>query len=161
MFSFFLLFLLVGFIIHLLIRHFFKKRNFVDAPDGVKKKHKMAVPISGGLSFGLSYYLFVLACLLIFYFDLNNSLNIQLPVIGYGPNFPFFSFIILLLLSFVLLIISLIDDLISLPVWVRLFTQISCSVLFIQLGDISLINLGSLLGGEEIILQEYLSLIHI
>ena len=69
MFSFFLLFLLVGFIIHLLIRHFFKKRNFVDAPDGIKKQHEMAVPISGGLSFGLSYYLFVFVCLLIFYID--------------------------------------------------------------------------------------------
>ena len=159
MFSLFLLFLLVGSIIHLLTRHLFKKRNFVDAPDGVRKQHKHAVPISGGLSFGLSYYLFVFACLLIFYFDLNNSLNIRLPVIGYGPNFPFFSFIILLLLSFVLLIISLIDDLISLPVWVRLFTQISCSVLFIQLGGISLINLGSLLGSEEIILQEYVAFI--
>ena len=47
MFSFFLLFLLVGFIIHLLIRHFFKKRNFVDSPDGIKKQHEIAVPISG------------------------------------------------------------------------------------------------------------------
>ena len=159
MFSFFLFFLLVGFIIHLLIRHFFKKRNFVDAPDGVKKQHKMAIPISGGLSFGLSYYLFVFVCLLIFYFDLSDSLNIQLPVIGYGSNFPFFSFIILLLLSFVLLIICLIDDLIGLPVWVRLFAQISCSVLFLQLGGVSLINLGSLLGGGEIILQEYVAFI--
>ena len=117
----------------------------------------MAVPISGGLSFGLSYFLFVFICLLIFYFELNDSFNIQLPVIGYGPNFPFFSFVILLLLSFVLLIISLIDDLISLPIWVRLFTQISCSVLFIQLGGISLINLGSLLGSGEILLQEYVA----
>ena len=159
MFSFFLLFLLVGFIIHLLIRHFFKKRNFVDAPDGVKKQHKMAVPISGGLSFGLSYCLFVFVCLLIFYFDLNDSLNIQLPLNGYGSNFPFFAFIILLLLSLVLLIICLIDDLVNLPVWVRLFVQISCSVLFIQLGDVGLINLGSLLGGGEIILDEYLAFI--
>ena len=159
MFSFFLLFLLVGFIIHLLIRHFFKKRNFVDAPDGVKKQHKMAVPISGGLSFGLSYCLFVLVCLLIFYFDLNDSLNIQFLINGYGSNFPFFTFIILLLLSLVLLIICLIDDLVNLPVWVRLFAQISCSVLFIQLGDVSLINLGSLLGGGEIILDEYLAFI--
>ena len=159
MFSFFLLFLLVGFIIHLLIRHFFKKRNFVDAPDGVKKQHEMTVPISGGLSFGLSYYLFVFVCLLIFYFDLNDSLNIQLPLIGYGSNFPFFAFLILLLLSLVLLIICLIDDVISLPIWVRLFTQISCSVLFIQLGGVSLINLGSLLGGGEIILQESIAFI--
>ena len=159
MFSFFLLFLLVGFIIHLLIRHFFKKRNFVDAPDGVKKQHKMAVPISGGLSFGLSYCLFVFVCLLIFYFDLNDTLNIQLPLNGNGSNFPFFAFIILLLLSLVLLIICLIDDLVNLPVWVRLFVQISCSVLFIQLGDVGLINLGSLLGGGEIILDEYLAFI--
>ena len=159
MFSSFLLFLLVGSIIHLLIRHLFKKRNFVDAPDGIKKQHKLAVPISGGLSFGLSYCLFVFVGILIFYFNLNDALNIQLPVIGYGPNFPFFSFIILLLLSFVLLIICLIDDLISLPVWVRLFAQISCSVLFIQLGGVSLINLGSLLGSGEIILQEYVAFI--
>ncbi len=159
MFSSFLLFLLVGSIIHLLIRHLFKKRNFVDAPDGIKKQHTLAVPISGGLSFGLSYCLFVFVGILIFYFNLNDALNIKLPVIGYGPNFPFFSFIILLLLSFVLLIICLIDDLISLPVWVRLFAQISCSVLFIQLGGVSLINLGSLLGSGEIILQEYVAFI--
>ena len=159
MFSFFLLFLLVGFIIHLLIRHFFKKRNFVDAPDAVQQPHKMAVPISGGLPFGVSYLLFVFVCLLIFYFDSNNFLNIQFLVMGYGANFPFFAFIILLLLSFVLLIICLIDDLINLPVWVRLFAQISCSVLFIQLGGVSLINLGSLLGGGEIILDEYLAFI--
>ena len=159
MFSFFLLFLLVGFIIHLLIRHFFKKRNFVDAPDGVKKKHKIAVPISGGLSFGLSYCLFIFICLLIFYIDINNFLNVQLSIDGYGVDFPFFAFLILLLLSLVLLIICLIDDLISLPIWVRLFTQISCSVLFIQLGGVSLINLGSLLGGGEIILQESIAFI--
>ncbi len=159
MFSSFLLFLLVGSIIHLLIRHLFKKRNFVDAPDGIKKQHKLAVPISGGLSFGLSYCLFVFVGILIFYFNLNDALNIKLPVISYGPNFPFFSFIILLLLSFVLLIICLIDDLISLPVWVRLFAQISCSVLFIQLGGVSLINLGSLLGSGEIILQKYVAFI--
>ena len=159
MFSFFLFFLLVGFIIHLLIRHFFKKRNFVDSPDGIKKQHEMAVPISGGLSFGLSYYLFIFVCLLIFYIDVNNLLNVQLSIDGYGADFPFFAFLILLLLSLVLLIICLIDDLISLPIWVRLFTQISCSVLFIQLGGVSLINLGSLLGGGEIILQESIAFI--
>ena len=159
MFSFFLLFLLVGFIIHLLIRHFFKKRNFVDSPDGIKKQHEMPVPISGGLSFGLSYYLFIFVCLLIFYIDINNFLNVQLSIDGYGVDFPFFAFLILLLLSLVLLIICLIDDLISLPIWVRLFTQISCSVLFIQLGGVSLINLGSLLGGGEIILQESIAFI--
>ena len=109
MFSFFLLFLLVGFIIHLLIRHFFKKRNFVDSPDGIKKQHEMAVPISGGLSFGLSYYLFIFICLLIFYIDINNFLNVQLSIDGYGVDFPFFAFLILLLLSLVLLIICLIQ----------------------------------------------------
>ena len=149
----------MGFTIHLPIRHFFKKINFVDSPDGIMKKHKIAVPISGGLSFGLSYYLFVSICIFMFYFDLDNFFNIQLPINDYGPNFPFFNFLILVLLSLVLLVICLIDDLISLPVWVRLFAQISCSVLFIQLGGISLINLGSLLGNGEIILQEYVAFI--
>ena len=159
MFSLFLLFLLVGFIIHLLIRHFFKNRNFVDSPDGVKKQHELAVPISGGLSFGLSYSLFIIVCFLLFYFDFDFFSNVQIPSERYGSNFPFFSFAILLLLSLVLLSICLIDDLVSLPVWVRLFTQISCSILFIQLGDVSLINLGALLGEGEIILHEYIAFI--
>ena len=159
MFSLFLLFLLVGFVIHLLVRHFFNKKNFVDEPDGVKKQHDMAVPISGGLSFGLSYSLFIFACLLLFYFDFDSFFNVQIPSESYGSNFPFFSFIILILLSLVLLSICLIDDLVSLPVWVRLFTQISCSILFMQLGDVSLINLGALLGKGEIILNEYIAFI--
>ena len=74
-------------------------------------------------------------------------------------HIPFFNFLILFLFSLVLLVICLIDDLINLPVWVRLFAQISCSVLFIQLGGISLIDLGSLLGNGEIILQEYVAFI--
>ena len=159
MFSLFLLFLLVGFVIHLLVRHFFNKKNFVDEPDGVKKQHDMAVPISGGLSFGLSYSLFIFACLLLFYFDFDSFFNFQIPSESYGSNFPIFSFIILILLSLVLLSICLIDDLVSLPVWVRLFTQISCSILFMQLGDVSLINLGALLGEGEIILNEYIAFI--
>tara|TARA_S200000501_G_scaffold280283_1_gene264271 strand:+ start:639 stop:1745 length:1107 start_codon:yes stop_codon:yes gene_type:complete len=158
-FSLFLLFLLVGFIIHLLVRHFFKNRDFVDSPDGVKKQHEVAVPISGGLSFGLSYSLFIFICLLLFYFNLDSFFNIQVPNERYGSDFPFFSFVILLLISLVLLSICLIDDLVSLPVWIRLFTQISCSILFIQLGDVSLINLGALLGESEIILHEYIAFI--
>ena len=159
MFSLFLLFLLVGFVIHLLVRHFFNKKNFVDEPDGVKKQHDMAVAISGGLSVVLSYSLFIFACLLFFYFDFDSFFNFQIPNESYGSNFPFFSFIILILLSLVLLSICLIDDLVSLPVWVRLFTQISCSILFMQLGDVSLINLGALLGKGEIILNEYIAFI--
>ncbi len=149
----------MSFIVHLLIRHFFKKRNFVDIPDGIKKKHKSAVPISGGLSFGICFALFFSCSFLLTFFNLTSNFNIQIPSEGFGSleSFPYVSFFWLLFLSLVLLMICLIDDLITLPVWVRLFAQISCTILMIQLGDMNLNNLGAIFGGNDLILPNYLA----
>ena len=152
----------MGFIIHLLIRHFFKKRNFVDIPDGIKKKHESAIPISGGLSFGICFAIFFSCSFLLSFFNLTPYFNIQIPAEGFGSleSFPYVSFFWLLFLSLVLLMICLIDDLITLPVWVRLFAQVSCTILMIQLGDMNLINLGAIFGGTilffPVILHFYL-----
>ena len=160
MFSIFLLYTLVAFIIHLLVRHFFKKRNFVDIPDGIKKKHKDEIPISGGLSFGICFALFFSCSYLLVFYDLTSLFGFDLPSEGFGSlSFPYVSFFWLLFLSLVLLAICLIDDLITLPVWIRLFSQISCAILIIQLGNINLPNLGAIFGGNDIVLPNYIAFI--
>ena len=160
MFSLFLLYFLVAFIIHLLVRHFFKKRNFVDIPDGIKKKHKNEIPISGGLSFGICFALFFGCTYLLVFYDLTSLFGFDVPREGFGSlDFPYVSFFWVLFLSLVLLAICLIDDLITLPVWIRLFSQISCAILVIQLGNINLLNLGAIFGGNDIILPNYISFI--
>ena len=160
MFSLFLLYFLVAFIIHLLVRHFFKKRNFVDIPDGIKKKHKNEIPISGGLSFGICFALFFGCTYLLVFYDLTSLFGFDVPRAGFGSlDFPYVSFFWILLLSLLLLAICLIDDLITLPVWIRLFSQISCAILVIQLGNINLLNLGAVFGGNDIILPNYISFI--
>ena len=160
MFSIFLLYFLVAFIIHLLVRHFFKKRNFVDIPDGIKKKHKDEIPISGGLSFGICFALFFSCSYLLVFYDLTSLFGFDLPSEGFGSlDFPYVSFFWLLFLSLVLLAICLIDDLITLPVWIRLFSQISCAILVIQLGNINLLNLGAIFGGNDIVFPNYIAFI--
>ena len=161
MLSLFLLYSLVAFIIHLLVRHFFKRRNFVDIPDGIKKKHEDEVPISGGLSFAICFALFFSCSFLLVFYDLTSLFGIVLPNEGFGSSgsFPYVSFFWLLFLSLVLLAICLIDDLITLPVWIRLFSQISCTILMIQLGNMNLLNLGAIFGGNDVILPDYLAFI--
>ena len=161
MFSLFLLYSLLAFIVHLLVRHFFKKRNFVDIPDGIKKKHTDEIPISGGLSYGICFVLFFSISFLLIFYDLTSFFKIELPAEGFGSlnSFPYVSFFWLILLSLVLLVICLIDDLIDLPVWIRLFAQISCTILMIQFGDMNLLNLGAIFGGNDVILPDYLGFI--
>ena len=114
----------------------------------VLKKHKCNT-ISGGLSFGICFAIFFSCSFLLSFFNLTPYFNIQIPAEGFGSleSFPYVSFFWLMFLSLVLLMICLIDDLISLPVWVRLFAQVSCTILMIQLGDMNLINLGAIFGG--------------
>ena len=145
-------------IIHFLVRGFFKKRGFVDSPDGIKKKHMNDIPLSGGLSFAVSFTIFSLFSFAVFYFNLGGFFSFNLlEVVLVSNNYPYVFLGWLMILSMVLLAICLIDDLINLPVWVRLFAQISCTVLMIQLGDMSIVNLGPIFGGEDIILHEYLA----
>ncbi len=159
MFSLFLLYILIGFIVHLLVRHYFKKKNFVDVPDGIKKKHKKPVPISGGLSFAICWTLFFLTTLIILFFGLGDIFGLEFSKDGDPSNFAYPVYSLLLFISLVLLSICLIDDLVGLPVWVRLFTQISCAVVMIELGGMNLLNLGSIFGFEDIVLPYYLGFV--
>ena len=144
-------------IIHFLIRDFFKKRGFVDSPDGIKKKHKSDIPLSGGLSFAVSFAIFSLFSFAVFYFNLDSFFSFSLlEVVLVSNEYPYVFLGWLIFLSIVLLAICLIDDLVNLPVWVRLFAQISCTILMIQLGNMNIINLGPLFGGQDIVLHEYL-----
>ena len=148
----------MSFIIHFLVRDFFKKRGFIDSPDGIKKKHKNDIPLSGGLSFAVSFTIFSIFSFAVFYFKLDSLFSPSLLEVVLVPdNYPYVSLTWLIILSMLLLAICLIDDLINLPVWVRLFAQISCTTLMIQLGDMSIVNLGPIFGGEDIILHEYLA----
>ena len=145
-------------IIHFLIRDFFKKRGFIDSPDGIKKKHKNDIPLSGGLSFAVSFTIFSLFSFAVFYFNLSGFFSFNLlEVVLVSSEYPYVFLGWLITLSLVLLAICLIDDLINLPVWARLFAQISCTVLMIQLGNMNIINLGPIFGGQDIVLHEYLA----
>jgi UDP-GlcNAc:undecaprenyl-phosphate GlcNAc-1-phosphate transferase len=159
LFSLFLLYLLIGFIVHLIVRHIFKKRNFVDIPDGIKKKHELAVPISGGLSFAICWVFYFSFTFLILFYELGDIFGIEFIRNEDPSKFAFPIYALLTFLSLVLLSICLIDDLINLPIWVRLFTQISCAVLMIELGGMNLLNLGPLFGFEDIILPYYLGFV--
>ena len=147
----------MSFIIHFLVRDFFKKRGFIDSPDGIKKKHKNDIPLSGGLYFAVSFMIFSIFSFDVFYFKLDSLFSPSLlEVVLIPDNYPYVSLTWLIILSMVLLAICLIDDLINLPVWVRLFAQISCTVLMIEVGGMNLLNLGPLFGFEDIVLSYYL-----
>ena len=63
-----------------------------------------------------------------------------------------------MLLSLVLLSICLIDDLVSLPVGLIVYSNKLLCIIY-PTRDVSLINLGALLGEGEIILNEYIAFI--
>jgi len=151
-FTTFLLFTLIAAVIHFLVRNLFKKYQLVDHPDGIKKVHKFPVPFSGGLSFAIS--LIVLSILsYVFYLVPDLGLDIQFMDI----NFLNLWLLWVLITSLLLLSISLIDDFIDLPVWVRLFTQVSCCLIVMSNGDLRLTNLGPIFGGNDVELSIILS----
>ncbi|MDA9636112.1 hypothetical protein N9T42_00205 [SAR86 cluster bacterium] len=151
MFSTFLFFTLIAVVIHFLVRHFFGRYGLVDHPDGLKKMHKSPVPISGGLSFAICLVVFLV---LSYVFFLYPNLGIKTYLINQNSDtFVDLGLIWIFLTSLILLSISLIDDFIDLPIWVRLFTQISCCLVVISVGDLRLTNLGPIFGGNDIELQ--------
>ena len=104
----------MSFIIHFLVRDFFKKRGFVDSPDGIKKKHKNDIPLSGGLSFAVSFMIFSIFSFAVFYFKLDSLFSPSLLEVVLVPdNYPYVSLTWLIILSMLLLAICLIDDLIN------------------------------------------------
>lgn len=148
MFSTFLLFTLIAVVVHFSVRHLFGRYGLVDHPDGLKKIHKSAVPISGGLSFAICIIVFLV---LSYIFYLYPDLGIEIYLNNQDSNSSVnLGLIWIFLTSLILLSISLIDDFIDLPIWVRLFTQISCCLVVISVGDLRLTNLGPIFGGNDI-----------
>ena len=67
-------FFFVSLIIHFIFRILFKRLNIVDKPDGLKKKHKKQVPISGGISLVVSLIVIILVYLLFSYSQILETL---------------------------------------------------------------------------------------
>ena len=117
------------------------KRNkiLVDLPDRSRKFHKRPTPLTGGLSIFIS--LLISAKL---YIDLNE-LN------GFIPVFSS----MLILGSFFLILIFLIDDIKPIRPSFRLITQALCSYFIINSTGVYLESFGNLLGFGEIYLGSF------
>ena len=121
--------------INLIARNVAKTNNvLVDLPDRNRKFHKRPTPLTGGLSIFIS--LLISAKL---YIDLNE-LN------GFIPLFS----LMLVIGSFFILVIFLIDDLISLRPSIRLIAQVLCSYFVIHTSGVYFETLGYLVGFGEI-----------
>lgn len=126
--------------INSVLRNFAKeKKILIDLPDGRRKFHKRATPLTGGIGILLA----VIVSTQI-YLDFNN-------LRGYVPEFS----LNLYSASIPLLILFLIDDLKNLKPRYRVIIQIMLSLFIIYSTDIYLSNLGNLFGFGEIYLGIY------
>ena len=116
----------------LLICLFFKKLKFVDKPDGVRKIHKGEVPLGGGLALYLSVYISFLLFLYTGISEVNTQRLEGLTIIWN--------------VSFIILVLGLVDDLKPLPISIRLIVQILASWLVVLISDIYITDLGDLFG---------------
>ena len=139
--------------IHFITRTFFRRLNLVDKPDNLKKLHKDEVPLSGGFSFVFS----------LIFISVFTYFLISMNLINFSSDF--FSFnetlskliIWLVISSFLLIIVSFFDDIIGLPILVRLIFQVSICVIFIFFTDIKIDSLGNLLGFGQINFNTFFS----
>ena len=114
---------------------FSKQLNFVDSPDGIRKTHEGRIPLAGGLSlvFSLLFCSYLLFSPEVFFNDSFNDLFI---------------------VSFLVLVLGILDDIKPLPVSFRLIVQIIASWIFILMTDIYLKDLGNLFGLGQIYLGQ-------
>ena len=104
-----------------------KKVNLVDSPDGIRKKHLGEIPLAGGLSIFFS--------IIILSFSLS-SLTESIP----------FEFKIIFLVSSLVLLLGILDDIRSLPISIRLIVQIMASWMVIIFTDCYVRDFGDLFG---------------
>ncbi len=100
-----------------LVRDHVGKWGFLDHPDGVRKKHAIAVPRVGGIAIVLAYVI-TFAIALALPFSYREHLNRALPEI-----------IPLALVGSVVFLIGVVDDLIGLAAWQKLAGIAGASVL--------------------------------
>ncbi len=147
----------ISLIIHFLFRIILKGLKIVDVPDGEKKKHRMLVPISGGISImsslvviGSLYFLLSYSQFLETFFE-AESLKLSYLNIDVKTG------LLLGITGLIVAAVSFFDDVLELPVWFRFMTLILCSGIVIGVSGLSLSSLGNLFGFGEIKLSNIIS----
>ncbi len=150
---------LISLIIHFLFRIILRRLKIVDVPDGEKKKHKMLVPISGGISvmtslvvIGTCYLLLSYSQFLEIFFE-TESLKLS------SWNLDIQTGLLFGVTGLIVAAVSFFDDVLELPVWFRFMTLILCSGMVIGVSDLSISSLGNLSGFGEIKLDPIFSMI--
>ena len=140
----------ISLIIHFLFRIILRKLKIVDVPDGEKKKHKMLVPISGGISvmtslvvIGSCYLLLSYSQFLEIFFE-TESLKLS------SWNLDIQTGLLFGVTGLIVAAVSFFDDVLELPVWFRFMTLILCSGIVIGVSDLSITSLGNLSGFGEV-----------
>ena len=140
----------ISLIIHFLFRIILKRLKIVDVPDGEKKKHRMLVPISGGISvmtslvvIGSFYLILSYSQFLEIFFD-TESLKLS------TWNLDIQTGLLFGITGLIVAAVSFFDDVLELPVWFRFMTLILCSGMVIGVSDLSITSLGNLSGFGEI-----------
>ena len=149
----------ISLIIHFLFRIILRRLKIVDVPDGEKKKHKMLVPISGGISvmtslvvIGTCYLLLSYSQFLEIFFE-TESLKLS------SWNLDIQTGLLFGVTGLIVAAVSFFDDVLELPVWFRFMTLILCSGIVIGVSDLSITSLGNLFGFGEIKLSPIFSVI--
>ena len=149
----------ISLIIHFLFRIILRRLKIVDVPDGEKKKHKMLVPISGGISvmtslviIGSCYLLLSYSQFLEIFFETES-----LKLISW--NLDIKTGLLFGLTGLIVAAVSFFDDVLELPVWFRFMTLILCSGIVIGVSDLSITSLGNIFGFGEIKLSPIFSII--
>ena len=140
----------ISLIIHFLFRIILRRLKIVDVPDGEKKKHRMVVPISGGISvmfslvvIGSLYLMLSYSQILEIFFE-TESLKLS------SWNLDIQTGLLFGITGLIVAAVSFFDDILDLPVWFRFMTLILCSGIVIGVSDLSITSLGNLLGFGEI-----------
>lgn len=118
-----------------LMRRLATRLNFVDHP-GERKIHREPVPLMGGVAFVLTFYIVVVghlcAVLLMEEFDLS-WLEVHLTAfLGAGSKVKIAG---ILLGTFMIFVLGVIDDLKVLTPWTKLFGQVAAAVVLVASGN--------------------------
>ncbi len=147
----------ISLIIHFLFRIILRRLKIVDVPDGEKKKHRMLVPISGGISvmaslvvIGSLYLILSYSQFLEIFFE-TESLKLS------SWNLDIQTGLLFGMTGLIVAAVSFFDDVLELPVWFRFMTLILCSGIVIGVTDLSITSLGNLSGFGEIKLGPFFS----
>ena len=151
----FAFFFFISLIIHFILRILFKRLNIVDKPDGIKKKHKKHVPISGGISLVVSLIVIILVYVLFSYSQILETLFEKERLKFTSLTVDIRTALLIGFTGLIVAAVSFFDDVLELPVWFRFMTLILCSGIVIGVSDLSLTSLGDLAGFGEIKLNAF------